>query len=122
MAVIPGVVIVDGDVQWIIDDARETARVGDIIFAPAYRNGFIVADGRKVAISKYPRLFLFVIKNSLLASEEDYKTDCSKYVYYKKEEVLKVPNMIGRVLQGGLFKSSRCWTSQYNREYKRGCV
>ncbi|WP_314047168.1 hypothetical protein [Selenomonas noxia] len=96
-----GQLITDGDAVWIIDDVRDGARVGDIILRPTLRDGYIKANGATVKASEYPRLLTWVQEAGMTVTAEQYKTDCSKYVYDAAQDKLTLPNMIGRVLQGG---------------------
>lgn len=96
-----GQLITDGDVVWIIDDVRDGARVGDIILRPTLRDGYIKANGATVKASEYPRLLAWVQESNMAITAEQYKTDCSKYVYDGAQDKLTLPNMTGRVLQGG---------------------
>lgn len=101
MAVKAGKLIQDGTVTWILDDVRDGARVGDIILRSTLRNGFIKANGATVKASEYPRLLAWVQAAGMTVTAEQYKTDCSKYVYDEAADTLILPNTTGRVLQGG---------------------
>ena len=96
-----GQLITDGDAVWIIDDVRDGARVGDIILRPTLRDGYIKANGATVKASEYPRLLAWVQEAGMIVTAEQYKTDCSKYVYDRAQDRLTLPNATGRVLQGG---------------------
>ena len=96
-----GQLITDGDAVWILDDIRDGARVGDIILRPTLRDGYIKANGATVKASEYPRLLAWVQVSNMTATAEQYKTDCSKYVYDRAQDRLTLPNMTGRVLMGG---------------------
>ena len=96
-----GQLITDGDAVWIIDDLRDGARVGDIILRPTLRDGYIKANGATVKASEYPRLLAWVQESNMTATAEQYAQDCSKYVYDAAQDKLTLPNMTGRVLQGG---------------------
>lgn len=96
-----GQLITDGDAVWIIDDVRDGARVGDIILRPTLRDGYIKANGATVKASEYPRLLAWVEEAGMTVTAEQYKTDCSKYVYDSGADKLTLPNAVGRVLQGG---------------------
>ena len=91
----------DGNAVWIIDDVRDGARVGDIILRPTLRDGYIKANGATVKASEYPRLLAWVQEAGMTVTAEQYKTDCSKYVYDRAADTLTLPNATGRVLQGG---------------------
>ena len=96
-----GQLIQDGAAVWIVDDVRDGARVGDIILRPTLRDGFVKANGATVKASEYPRLLAWVQEAGMTVTAEQYKTDCSKYVYDAAQDKLTLPNMTGRVLQGG---------------------
>ena len=96
-----GQLITDGAVVWIIDDVRDGARVGDIILRPTLRDGYIKANGATVKASDYPRLLAWVQEAGMTVTAEQYAQDCSKYVYDAAQDKLTLPNMTGRVLQGG---------------------
>ena len=96
-----GQLITDGTAVWIVDDVRDGARVGDIILRPTLRDGHIKANGATVKASEYPRLLAWVQESNMAVTAEQYKTDCSKYVYDGAQDKLTLPNMTGRVLQGG---------------------
>ena len=96
-----GVLITDGTAVWIVDDVRDGARVGDIILRPTLRDGYIKANGATVKASEYPRLLAWVQEAGQTITAEQYAQDCSKYVYDRAADTLTLPNMTGRVLQGG---------------------
>lgn len=96
-----GQLITDGNAVWIIDDVRDGARVGDIIMRPTLRDGYIKANGATVKASEYPRLLAWVQESNMTVTAEQYTQDCSKYVYDAAQDKLTLPNMTGRVLQGG---------------------
>ena len=96
-----GIMVTDGNAVWILDDVRDGARVGDIILRPTLRDGYIKANGATVKGSEYPRLLAWVQEAGMTVTAEQYAQDCSKYVYDAAQDKLTLPNMIGRVLQGG---------------------
>ena len=101
MTTIAGHLISDGNAVWILDDVRDGARVGDIILRPTLRDGYIKANGATVKASEYPRLLAWVQEAGMTVTAEQYKTDCSKYVYDGAQDKLTLPNATGRVLMGG---------------------
>ena len=96
-----GQLVTDGNAVWIVDDVRDGARVGDIILRPTLRDGHIKANGATVKASEYPRLLAWVQESNMAVTAEQYKTDCSKYVYDGAQDKLTLPNVTGRVLMGG---------------------
>lgn len=96
-----GQLIQDGNAVWIVDDVRDGARVGDIILRPKLRDGYVKANGATVKASEYPRLLAWVQESNMTVTAEQYAQDCSKYVYDAAQDKLTLPNVTGRVLQGG---------------------
>ena len=96
-----GQLITGGTAVWIIDDVRDGARVGDIILRPTLRDGYVKANGATVKASEYPRLLAWAQEAGMTVTTEQYAQDCSKYVYDAAQDRLTLPNMTGRVLQGG---------------------
>ena len=96
-----GQLITDGTAVWIVDDVRDGARVGDIILRPTLRDGYIKANGATVKASEYPRLLAWAQESNMAVTAEQYAQDCSKYVYDAGADTLVLPNVTGRVLQGG---------------------
>lgn len=96
-----GQLIKDGDSVWIVDDARDGFRPGDIILRPTLHEGFIKANGAQVKASDYPRLIRFVVDNNLIVSQSDRDSNLAKYVYDEGSDMLILPNLVDRLLQGG---------------------
>ena len=98
---IAGQYITDGTAIFILDDVRDGNRVGDIVLKPTLNDGYIKANGAVVKASEYPRLLKFVQDNNLCVSDSEWSDNsATKYVYGESEDSLKVPNVVGRVLQG----------------------
>ena len=103
-----GQYITDGTAIFILDDVRDGNRVGDIVLKPTLNDGYIKANGATVKASEYPRLLKFAQDNGLCVSEGAWSTDSgTKYVYDESADTLKVPNAVGRVLQGDAFLSTK---------------
>ena len=97
-----GQYITDGTAIFILDDVRDGNRVGDIVLKPTLNDGYIKANGAIVKASEYPRLLKFAQDNNLCVSDSEWSDNsATKYVYNESEDSLKVPNVVGRVLQGG---------------------
>ncbi|AXB82003.1 phage tail fiber protein [Megasphaera hexanoica] len=98
---IAGQYITDGTAIFILDDVRDGNRVGDIVLKPTLNDGYIKANGATVKASEYPRLLKFAQDNSLCVSDSEWMDNsATKYVYDASADTLKVPNAMGRVLQG----------------------
>lgn len=96
-----GQYITDGTAIFILDDVRDGNRVGDIVLKPTLNDGYIKANGATVKASEYPRLLKFAQDNNLCVSDSEWNTNsATKYVYAASADTLKVPNAMGRVLQG----------------------
>lgn len=98
---IAGQYITDGTAIFILDDVRDGNRVGDIVLKPTLNDGYIKANGAIVKASEYPRLLKFAQDNNLCVSDADWNDNSStKYVYNQNTDILKVPSVVNRVLQG----------------------
>lgn len=98
---IAGRYITDGTAIFILDDVRDGNRVCDIVLKPTLNDGYIKANGATVRASEYPRLLKFAKDNNLCVSYSEWMTNsATKYVYDASGDTLKVPNAMGRVLQG----------------------
>lgn len=96
-----GQYITDGTAIFILDDVRDGNRVGDIVLKPTLNDGYIKANGATVKASEYPRLLKFIQDNNLCVSDSEWSVNsATKYVYDASADTLKVPNVVGRVLQG----------------------
>lgn len=95
-----GQYIQDGTVKWIVTDIRDGDMVGDISFHPTLLPGHIKANRANWtdASIEIPRLLAWVQANNMLTTDA---TDESKYLYDSETDVLTLPNVIDRVLQGG---------------------
>lgn len=103
-----GQYITDGTAIFILDDVRDGNRVGDIVLKPTLNDGYIKANGATVKASEYPRLLKFAQDNSLCVSDSEWSANsATKYVYDASADTLKVPNAVGRVLQGDAFLSTK---------------
>ena len=99
---IAGQYITDGTAIFILDDVRDGNRVGDIALKPTLNDGYIKANGATVKASEYPRLLKFARDNNLCVSDSEWSANsATKYVYDASADTLKVPNVVGKVLQGG---------------------
>lgn len=98
---IAGQYITDGTAIFILDDVRDGNRVGDIVLKPTLNDGYIKANGATVKASEYPRLLKFAQDNNLCVSDSEWTDNsATKYVYDASADTLKVPNAMGRMLQG----------------------
>lgn len=84
---------VDGSVKWLIEDANDMDRVGDITLHSVLLPGHILADGSEVAAEDFPRLVSWVFEHDMLGD------DAAHYAYNSETKKLRLPNAMGRVLQ-----------------------
>ena len=77
---------------------RDGDMVGDISFHPTLLAGHINANRAVVTASDYPRLLAWVQDNNMLTTDS---TDESKYLYDSENDLLTLPNVMDKVLQGG---------------------
>ena len=93
----------DGTTRWIFIDIRDGSLVGNIIFSPILRKGYVKANGALLqnASVNYPRLVSFAVDNSLTVSDDTaWEANKAAYVYDETNDTLRVPDAGGRVLQG----------------------
>lgn len=76
--------------------------VGRVVFDYVLRDGYVKANGATVADASvnYPRLVAFIREHSELLTE-DVAANPELYAYNLADDVLTLPNLMGRVLQGG---------------------
>ncbi len=92
-----GQYIIDGSVVWILADSLDGDMVGDISFHPTLLDGHIKGNRANVTASDYPRLVAWALDNNMITTDS---TDESKYLYDAENDVLTLPNIMNRVLQG----------------------
>lgn len=103
-----GQYITDGTAIFILDDVRDGNRVGDIVLKPTLNDGYIKANGATIKASEYPRLLKFAQDNNLCVSDSEWSANsATKYVYDASADTLKIPNVVGRVLQGAATVSTK---------------
>ena len=100
-----GQYVTDGTAVFLVCDIRDGLQVGDIKMSPVLRKGYVQANGALLSSAKtnYPRLVAFVQENpSLLAADDSaWNSNKALYVYDSSADTLRVPDAMGRVLQGG---------------------
>lgn len=60
--------LADGGVTWIVDDIRDSHRVGEVIASLYLPDGYVKANGATVNRADYPRLVAMITKYSLWTS------------------------------------------------------
>lgn len=94
-----GGIITDGTVKFIVDDMRDMSSVGDIVFRPFTKTGYLACNGQTVNRADYPRLVAFVTSNSLWTS--DQTNEPWKFGQGDGSSTMVLPNYQNRVVQGG---------------------
>lgn len=100
-----GQYVTDGTAVFIVCDIRDCLAVGDFKLAPVLRDGYVQANGGLLSAASvnYPRLVAFVTANTELLAADDtaWASNKALYVYDSTNDTLRVPDLTGRVLQGG---------------------
>ena len=100
-----GQYIKSGGATFLVVDVRDGTPIGDIRFSQILRPGYVQANGAVLEKSSvnYPRLVKFVKENEglLAADETAWSTNKALYLYDEINDTLKMPDAIGRVIQGG---------------------
>lgn len=94
-----GETITDGTVRFIVDDMRDNSSVGDVVFRPFTKTGYLACNGQTVNRADYPRLVSFVTSNSLWTSNQT--NEPWKFGNGNGSTTMTVPNYLARVVQGG---------------------
>ena len=94
-----GEIITDGTVKFIVDDMRDNSSVGDVVFRPFTKTGYLACDGQTVNRASYPRLVKFATDNNLWTSNQT--NEPWKFGSGNGSTTMTVPNYLARVIQGG---------------------
>lgn len=86
-----------GDGEWI--DVSDTTPVGDVVYRPYLRTGYVKANGATVNRSDYPRLVAFADANNLWTSNPS--TEPWKYGRGNGNTTMVLPDYRNRFIQGG---------------------
>ena len=94
-----GEIITDGTVKFIVDDMRDMSSVGDVVFRPFVKTGYLACNGQTVNRADYPRLVAFVASNNLWTPNQT--NEPWKFGNGNGSTTMTVPNYLARVIQGG---------------------
>lgn len=94
-----GEIITDGTVKFIVDDMRDNSCVGDIVFRPFTKTGYLACNGQTVNRADYPRLVAFVTSNNLWTSNQT--NEPWKFGQGDSSTTMVLPDYQNRVVQGG---------------------
>lgn len=92
-------IIQDGTASFIVDDVRDGNCVGDVVFRPFLKDGYIKANGATVNRADYPRLIAFADKYDLWTDTP--ATEPWKFGEGDGASTFVIPDYRSRVLQGG---------------------
>lgn len=92
-------IIQDGTAKFIVDDVRDGNCVGDVVFRPFLKDGYIKANGAVAQRADYPRLIAFADKYNLWTDTP--ATEPWKFGTGDGSTTFVLPDYRGRVLQGG---------------------
>lgn len=93
-----GEYIKDGDVLWIITDIRDSTCIGDIIYRPILKRGYVKLNGATVQRTDYPRLVQYATENNLFTANNSVEP--WKFGNGDGETTFVLPDYRNRVIQG----------------------
>lgn len=91
------VLVADG--TWKDVDVLDMTPVGDVVFRPFLKKGYVKANGATVNRADYPRLVAFANANNLWTSNP--ANEPWKFGQGNGSTTMVLPNYIGRFIQGG---------------------
>ena len=94
-----GSVVNDGSCVWVVNDVRDSVTVGDVVFRPYVKTGYLQCNGQQVNRATYPRLAAFATSNNLWTSNQT--NEPWKFGNGNGSTTMTVPNYLARVIQGG---------------------
>lgn len=94
-----GSVVNDGSSVWVVNDVRDNVPVGDVVFRPFVKAGYLACNGQQVNRNTYPRLVKFATENNLWTS--DQTSEPWKFGNGDNSTTMTMPNYQSRVIQGG---------------------
>ena len=86
-------------------EAFDNTPVGDVVFRPFLKDGYVKANGATVNRADYPRLVAFANANNLWTSSPS--TEPWKYGRGNGSTTMVLPNYVGRFIQGGDSSSAK---------------
>lgn len=94
-----GNLITDGTVKWKITDITDGIPVGDVVFRPYLKDGYLACNGQEVNRSNYPRLVALADKYSLWTADQN--SEPWKFGQGNGSTTMLMPNYLERVVWGG---------------------
>ena len=89
----------DGTTQFIVDDITDGIPVGDVVFRPYLKDGYLACNGQEVNRSDYPRLVELADKYSLWTDNQT--NEPWKFGQGNGSTTMTMPNYLERVVWGG---------------------
>ena len=99
MPITQGTKITDGIAQFMVADITDGIPVGDVVFRPYLKDGYLACNGQEVNRSDYPRLVELADKYSLWTADQN--SEPWKFGQGNGSTTMTMPNYKDRVLQGG---------------------
>ena len=91
--------VLAGNGEWLDADFIDMTPVGDVVFRPFLKAGYVKANGATVNRADYPRLVAFANANNLWTSSPS--TEPWKFGQGNGSTTMVLPNYVGRFIQGG---------------------
>ena len=91
--------VLAGNGEWLDADFIDMTPVGDVVFRPFLKAGYVKANGATVNRADYPRLVAFANANNLWTDSPS--TEPWKYGRGNGSTTMVLPNYVGRFIQGG---------------------
>lgn len=99
MTITQGTQITDGTAQFIVNDITDGIPVGDVVFRPYLKDGYLACKGQEVNRSDYPRLVELADKYSLWTDNQS--NEPYKFGEGNGSTTMLMPNYLERVVWGG---------------------
>ena len=124
--------IIDGTVKWNVADITDGIPVGDVVFRPYLKDGYLACNGQEVNRSDYPRLVELADKYSLWTSNQT--NEPWKFGQGNGSTTMLMPNYLERVVWGGTTAGKReaglpnitgsfgCSVPQGHSEFRDGAI
>lgn len=91
--------VLAGNGEWKDADSIDMTPVGDVVFRPFLKAGYVKANGATVNRADYPRLVAFATANNLWTTNP--ANEPWKFGQGNGSTTMVLPNYVGRFIQGG---------------------
>ena len=99
MTITQGTKINDGTAQFIVTDITDGIPVGDVVYRPYLKDGYLIYNGQTVNRSDYPRLVALADKYNLWTTDQN--SEPWKFGQGDGSITMTMPKYKDRVIQGG---------------------